>query len=673
MRGLDLTTPCRNKKDCCAEALHAHWKKYTLHFKHPARTSRGVMRHRDVWFLFLTKNSITGMGECAPLPGLSLDRIEAIEFRLDELCANPLLYIENPELLKHVPSLRFALEMAQLDLENGGIGRFFQTSGKSRLDINGLIWMGDSDFMLAQINKKLNEGWRCIKIKIGGLNFGAELKILQYIRQHHGPEELELRLDANGAFTAKNVKQRLAQLAEFQPHSIEQPVAAGQWNLLAETCRTSPIPIALDEELLPLVCLDEQARMLDLVQPQFIVLKPGLLGGFSASRHWIRLAEERNIGWWITSALESSAGLNAISQWAEKLRPAGFQGLGTGQLFSNNLPSPLDIKSGKLIRHNAAIWKEIHHFVVDWLHPSQTVDLQTSGSTGAPRTIAMKKKWLENSARLTAATFRLKPGDSAFLCLPPQYVAGKMMLVRALCLGLDLKVAEPSSDPLAGISGNIDFLAMTPMQLSQSILHGRLEKVKTVIVGGAQISPASGEQIQSQKTRIVETWGMTETASHVATRPLNGADKSDCFSALPGVRFSQDNRRCLIIRADHLGGKPIITNDVVELLNDHAFHWLGRHDNVINTGGVKVFPEVIEKKLAVHFTDRQFYIAGRADDILGEKVVLFIEGEPFQLPQEIRDSLTKYEKPGNVEFLDKFSHTSSGKIIRDTQSSRTDA
>ncbi len=624
------------------------------------------MRHRDVWFLFLTRNGVTGMGECAPLPGLGLDNIDEIETRLEQLCACPDRYIDNPESLAHFPSLRFALEMAQLDLESGGRGCYFPARAETALDINGLVWMGDPDFMLAQIDEKLSDGWRCIKIKIGALDFARELEILQQIRRQYGADELELRLDANGAFTRKNVRQRLEDLAAFQPHSIEQPVAAGQWDLLAGICRDSPIPIALDEELLPLISPEKQIEMLDRVAPQYLVLKPGLLGGFTAAERWITLAEERGIGWWVTSALESNAGLDAIYQWVQKLSPEGFQGLGTGQLFSNNLPSPLgtQIKSGKLTRHSSPVWEEIHRFMVDWLHPSLTVDLQTSGSTGAPRRIVMKKSWMENSARLTAGAFALKRGERALLCLPPQFTAGRMMLVRAMHLGLDLKVAEPSSDPLAELRGAIDFAAMTPLQLSQSIARGRLKMVKTLLVGGAQITPALIKQVDTLKTRVFETWGMTETASHVAIRPLNGVNKSDCFSALPGVRFSQDGRGCLIVRADHLGGEAIVTNDVVELLDHRAFRWRGRYDNVINSGAVKLFPELIEQKLAAHLTTRPFYITAVADELLGEKVVLLIEGEPFPLPREIWASLAKYEKPREVRFLDKFNRTGSGKIIR---------
>ena len=206
--------------------------------------------------------------------------------------------------------------------------------------------MGDPDFMMSQLKQKLEECWKCIKIKIGALDFEKELEILQSIRSQYGKDNLELRVDANGAFTVSDINKKLNRLAEFDLHSIEQPIQTGQWDLLTELCQYSPIPIALDEELIPLVNEEDRIRMLDRVKPQYLVLKPSLLGGFSESDKWIELAKERNIGWWITSALESNIGLNAIAQWTAKMKPCGFQGLGTGQLFTNNIPSPLKVKSG---------------------------------------------------------------------------------------------------------------------------------------------------------------------------------------------------------------------------------------------------------------------------------------------------------------------------------------
>ena len=429
--------------------MKAGWTKRPLTFKLPSGTSRGVMTSRDVWYITLSNDGKTGIGECAPLPGLSLDNIDQIESKLGKVCNNPHLYINDLSILKEFPSIRFGLEMAELDLRNGGNQNYYGSI--EPIKINGLIWMGNPDFMMSQVKQKLAEGWKCIKMKIGALDFNKELKILQSIRSQFGKDNLELRVDANGAFTVSDINKKLNRLAEFDLHSIEQPIQTGQWDLLTELCQYSPIPIALDEELIPLVNEEDRIRMLDRVKPQYLVLKPSLLGGFSESDKWIELAKERNIGWWITSALESNIGLNAIAQWTAKMKPCGFQGLGTGQLFTNNIPSPLKVKSGILSKSNSQIWDDVNQFISDWYSPKDEMMLQTSGSTGKPKSISVKKGWMKNSAQLTGKTFGLKEGDTALLCMPMKYVAGKMMVVRALKLGLDFKVVQPFSKPLKNI------------------------------------------------------------------------------------------------------------------------------------------------------------------------------------------------------------------------------
>ena len=410
--------------------MKANWTKRTLVFKMPAGTSRGVMKTRDVWYITLSENGITGIGECAPLPGLSLDDFEQIDSKLEKICTDPVTCLKDLSLLSDFPSIRFGLEMAYLDLQNGGGQNYYGSI--ELIIINGLIWMGDPDFMIDQLEQKLAEGWKCIKIKIGAINFDKELEILQSIRSRFGRNILEIRVDANGAFTENNVNEKLDRLAEFDLHSIEQPIRPGQWDFLSELCQCSPVPIALDEELIPLVNESKRIEMLERVNPQYLVLKPSLLGGFYESEKWIRLAEERNIGWWITSALESNIGLNGISQWTAKMKPDGFQGLGTGQLFTNNITSALKVKSGELFQLEIPIWNDVNQFISEWYSPSNEMDLQTSGSTGKPKFISVKKKWMKNSAQLTGKTFGLKEGDSALLCMPMKYVAGKMMVVRAL-------------------------------------------------------------------------------------------------------------------------------------------------------------------------------------------------------------------------------------------------
>lgn len=637
--------------------MKASWTKRTLNLKQPAGTSRGVIKSRDVWYITLCENGITGIGECAPLRGLSLDNFDQIESKLEEVCANPKLFINDLSSLKDFPSIRFGLEMACFDLKNGGVQNYYGSFDS--IEINGLIWMGNPDFMMGQVEQKLDEGWTCIKLKIGALDFDSELDILRSIRSRFSRDELELRVDINGAFTENDVREKLNRLAEFDLHSIEQPIQPGQWDLLAELCESSPIPIALDEELIPLINDAERIEMLENVNPQYLVLKPSLLGGFSETKKWIRMAKERNIGWWITSALESNIGLNAIAQWTAKMKPDGFQGLGTGQLFTNNIPSPLTVKSGKISTDQSKIWNDVNQFISEWYSTNIEMDLKTSGSTGKPKSISVKKDWMQNSAELTRKTFGLKKGDSALLCMPMKYVAGKMMVVRALELGLDLKVVEPSSNPLKYMDEIIDFAAMVPFQLENSL--NDLDQVKTLIVGGGQVSQQLIEKLQKISTQIFETYGMTETLTHVAIKPLNGPNISDLFRALDGIRFEKDDRGCLAIHASALNPVPIVTNDLVELIDENSFRWLGRFDNVINSGGIKIIPEVVEAKLLSIIPNNRFFINGESDESLGEKVVLVVEGNVIEISF---DSLEKFEKPKEIYFISEFLETESGKIRR---------
>ncbi len=641
-----------------------NWTKRTLTFKQPAGTSRGVMKSRDVWYIALSENGINGIGECAPLPGLSLDDFNQIESKLDEVCGNLGLFIQDLSLLQYFPSIRFGLEMAHLDLKNGGGQTYYDspfTSSYSPISINGLIWMGDTDFMIPQVEEKLAEGWRCIKIKIGALDFDKECQILRLIRSEFSRDDVELRVDANGAFTENNVKEKLDRLAEFDLYSIEQPIQPGQWDLLSELCESTPIPIALDEELIPLVNESKRIEMLEKVNPQYLVLKPSLLGGFYESEKWIQLAEERNINWWITSALESNIGLNAISQWTAKMKPDEFQGLGTGQLFTNNIPSPLKVKSGKLYSDEVPIFQDVNQFISEWMNGNDEMMLQTSGSTGTPKPITVKKDWMKNSARLTGRTFGLKEGDSALLCMPMKYVAGKMMVVRALELELDLKVVEPCSNPLKNINEPINFAAMVPLQLENSLKD--LAKVKKLIVGGGQVNSKLEEKLQSVSTHVYETYGMTETLTHVAIKPLNGPSKSDVFRALDDIDFELDGRGCLVINAPKMNPKPVITNDFIDLVDEKSFRWLGRYDNIINSGGIKIIPEVVEAKLSSIVPNRRFFIAGKSDKSLGEKVVLVVEGKSMDISCK---SLDKFEQPKEIHFIPEFVETKSGKIHRQT-------
>ena len=324
---------------------------HKLAFKRPAGTSRGVLNHRRVWYLVLEKEGRTGVGECAPLPGLSAETIPDVEQVLADLAANPDDFCAAPDGHDLPASVWFALETALKSLEGDNSPVLFPsrfTRGETGIPINGLIWMGELTFMKEQVRQKLDLGWRCIKLKIGALRFDDELAILKGIRSEYSPDDVILRVDANGGFTPDQVPDRLERLAELDIHSIEQPIAKGQWPQMAQVCRQSPLDIAFDEELIGITAREDKIRLLDTLAPQYLVLKPSLHGGMTGCDEWIELADARGIGWWVTSYLESDLGLNAIAQWTFLKQPRLHQGLGTGQLFTNNMDSPLQIRGEQL-------------------------------------------------------------------------------------------------------------------------------------------------------------------------------------------------------------------------------------------------------------------------------------------------------------------------------------
>ena len=352
--------------------LHLRFSQRVLRFNFPARTSRGALAEHTAWYLHLVhadNPTIIGVGEAAPLAGLSPDYGPGFAGAVASLCERmnaarlaTLTLAEVPALVgPGWPALTFALETAVLDLANGGRRQLYGNAfsqGQAALPINGLVWMGDAGFMREQIQQKLAAGYTCLKLKIGSLDFATELAIIAEIRAVAGPGQLTLRVDANGAFAPADAPRKLAQLAEFGLHSIEQPVAAGQTTALAALCRTSPLPIALDEELIGVTDPARQATLLDEIQPAYIVLKPTLLGGHAATRHWIALAEARGLGWWLTSALESNVGLNAVAQLTGEYDVRGFpQGLGTGQLYHNNVEAPLHVGDGVLRYDPNGTWE----------------------------------------------------------------------------------------------------------------------------------------------------------------------------------------------------------------------------------------------------------------------------------------------------------------------------
>ena len=353
----------------CCMALRASIAKKVFDFNFTARTSRGRMKNRVSWFIKLWDDrdpAVFGLGECAPLPGLSIDDKPDYEEFLNGVAAKAdMLKLTSSALLQDAanlvpegyPSIIFGLETALLDLKNGGRRVIFDNSflASTPIPINGLVWMGDLDEMLQQASIKIEEGFRCIKIKVGGLNFEKECDILNYIRKKYFREDITLRLDANGAFKTEEALYKLYDLSRYKIHSIEQPIKPRQ-SELEELCRKSPIPIALDEELIGIHSAEAKKELLMRTKPQYIIIKPGLHGGILGTQEWISIAESMNIGWWITSALESNIGLNAICQLTANYSVSIPQGLGTGKLYDNNIESPLEVKKGQIFYNPKLSW-----------------------------------------------------------------------------------------------------------------------------------------------------------------------------------------------------------------------------------------------------------------------------------------------------------------------------
>ena len=332
--------------------MQATFQKYILDFKTPGGTSRGVLTQKETWFLIIRDQEHIGIGECGMFKGLSFDDRGDYEDKLQEVCNRIDEGLESLlKACKEFPSIQFGLEMAFKSLQSDHPFLLFKNDFSDGIDgipINGLIWMGTSDFMNRQIKDRIKDGFRCIKMKIGAIDFNAEYDILKSIRKEFSASDIEIRVDANGAFKAEDALDKLNRLNDLELHSIEQPIKPRQWEAMAELCLESPLPIALDEELIGILNQEEKGLLLDQVQPQFIILKPSLIGGYSGSESWIDHAEKRGIGWWVTSALESNVGLNAIAQWVYDKPRALVQGLGTGSLFTNNFDSPLRVKNGTL-------------------------------------------------------------------------------------------------------------------------------------------------------------------------------------------------------------------------------------------------------------------------------------------------------------------------------------
>lgn len=343
--------------------MKASFSKYTLNFKTPSGTSRGVLHVKTTWIIKITKGERVGYGECGMFAGLSVDDRNDFEEKLQWACLNIKLGLDVLyDALEFYPSIQFGLEIAFKSLNSTNPYHLFPskfTNGEDQILINGLIWMGDYSFMKKQIAEKINSGFSCLKLKIGALDFQTELKLIKNIRKQFNANILELRVDANGAFSPNQALERLKHLSDFDLHSIEQPIKAGQLEDMARLCENSPLDIALDEELIGVFGVTKKQNLIQTIKPKYIILKPTLIGGFQGSQSWINIAKENKVKFWTTSALESNIGLNAIAQWTYSKNPDIPQGLGTGGLFTNNISSPIEVKKGKLIYNPNLNWLNI--------------------------------------------------------------------------------------------------------------------------------------------------------------------------------------------------------------------------------------------------------------------------------------------------------------------------
>lgn len=658
---------------------------HTLRFLQPAGTSRGVYTVRRVWYVVLRYTEggreAVGVGECAPLPDLSCDYDSTYEARLRRVCAaaEAAGYLDW-EALRESPSMLMGLETAVRSARGSLAGDPFQlcdtpfSRGEAGIRINGLVWMGRQDEMLRRMERKLDEGYGCVKLKIGAIDFEAELALVRRLRQRYGPDSVELRVDANGAFTPQDAPRRLEALAPYAIHSIEQPIRAGQWAELAALCRNTPVPIALDEELIGVNDVERKRALLETVRPQFLVLKPSLHGGFRGAAEWVREVTRRHIPFWVTSALESNVGLNAIAQWQSRLQPESrlCQGLGTGQLFEQNCAGPqLRIAGDRLWRGTAqdgAFRGEVRRFATTFCDHSPTLTLHTSGSTGRPRPLVVRKAQMEASARRTCRFFGLQAGDTALLCLPLRYIAGRMVVVRALECGLRLVSVAPTTHPYATLHRAPDFACLTPLQAAAGLEVPRerrlLRATKVVLLGGGAVPRELEAALRDFPNAVWSGYAMTETLSHVALRRLNGAEASAWYVPMEGVEVSLSADGTLQISDAVTGVRGLLTNDLGEVRPDGSFRVLGRRDNVVCSGGLKFQLEELEALLRP--MPVPYVLTGVPDARLGEALVLLFEGDvPADTLQALcRERLPRHAVPRRYFSVRALPVTETGKPAR---------
>lgn len=660
--------------------MHYSIEAKTLTFKQPAGTSRGVYRERKLWYVHLYDSIYHGIGECAPLFDLSCDYKEDMIDILDKACRS---LVANGEIdykgLKDFPSVLFALETAMLSLEGSRNGNFLRlydnafTRSEMGIPINGLVWMGTYEEMMQRMEEKLSLGFRCVKIKIGAIDFDKEIALLRHLRERFPADKVQLRVDANGGFSPTEAPNVLQILSALDIHSIEQPIRQHQWEDMATLCKSTPVPIALDEELIGINDTEKKEQLLDTIRPQYIILKPTLHGGLRGCEEWMRLARQRNIGYWVTSALESNVGLNAIAQWAVQTDNIMMpQGLGTGQLFTSNFEqTDLEIQGDQLWFHSAKqrdFAKQVHDFRVLWESNAPFIEVHTSGSTGEPKPMLVEKQRMVNSAKATLDFLKLHPGDTTLLCMPLRYIAGKMVVVRALVGKLRLICVAPSSRPFKTLSESPVFAAITPMQAAESLSHEHDAKimrgVKQIIIGGGAIPTGLAEQLRTFPNYVWSTYGMTETLSHIAMRRLNGTEATDSYKPMQDVTISLNKDKCLEINAPKVCSETLTTNDIAEIYPDGTFVILGRKDNAVCSGGIKLQIEDIEHKLR-QAINVPFMLTSVSDNVLGEALVMIYEGNYNNLKEICLSIVNKYEVPRHFVQVNHIPLTETGKPARE--------
>ena len=657
--------------------------KRPLIFKKPAKTSRDTLREKPCYLIKVTNSDgITVWGECSLIPGLSHETENDAVAELKRISEGTTLNLDDVPI--ELPSVRFAVEMLIQKLNDYRPQTPF-TKGENGLDINGLVWMADAEGMLKQVIELKSRGFKTIKLKIGALNFDEEIEVLKNVRLICPYPEYTIRLDANGAWRDDAID-KLKMLTPFNIHSVEQPVAQGQLELLAQVCDQSPIKIALDEELIGIFSTEEMEQVLDKSNPDYIIIKPSLLGGLENAEKWISIAEQRGIGWWSTSALESNIGLQVIADWTSQMmskRPLfeGVSGLGTGSLFENNTGGELVVDNGQTFYtphptievegrkwsldingSNEFIdddlrpkWSDgIADFLDFWFNTSYPLECQTSGSTGLPKLISHSRDSVIYSATRTLEFFDLCKGARILHALPMHFIAGKMMLARGVIGRLNIIAIDPKIN--TSWFGPIDFTALTPHQLTK--LHTPIEG--KILLGGSPVP----DTLSNNSGNIYEGYGMTETLTHVAIKKVN----DQTFEALPGVSFSVSNSGNLIISDPKRGFRNLETDDIVELHSSKSFSWVGRSSDIINSGGIKFNPIYLEAKLSNVLTS-DYALYGIPHTELGTSIELRIdipeptESQLNELVQKVSGKLKGVESPRSYKF-GPIERNSAGKILR---------